>query len=62
MSFMRGSNASKLKLSFVYGDCITMSEFDIADLRSIVTDVATGSKVRIVKERIRIHDASSSMS
>jgi hypothetical protein len=44
--YMRGSNVQKLKLSFKYGDTFTMSKFDTADLKAIVFDVATGSKVR----------------
>jgi hypothetical protein len=53
---MRGSNVSKLQLSFPFGNTFTMSEFDVADLKSIVFDVAdlksivfdvaTGTKVR----------------
>jgi hypothetical protein len=53
--FVRGSNVSKLQLSFQYGNTFNMSEFDVADLKSIVFDVATGSKVRSTEHLCAIH-------
>ena len=45
---VRGSNISKLRVSFRYGDIFSVSEFDISDLSSVLFDLSTGKKVSIL--------------
>ena len=47
MCLVRGSNISKLRVSFRYGDIISIREFDISNLRSVLFDLSTGKKVSI---------------
>ena len=48
ISFARGSNASKLRVSFEIGNSFRVDEFDIEYLTSIVLDISTGKKKLIL--------------
>ena len=47
LCLVRGSNISKLRVSFRYGDIFSIREFDLSDLSSVLFDLSTGKKVSI---------------
>ena len=49
ISFVRGSDVSKLRVSFEIGNSFSVEEFDVAYLTSIVLDISTGKRI-IMKE------------
>lgn len=53
ISFIRGCDTSKLRVSFEIGNSFSIEEFDVAYLTSIVLDISTGK--RIIKSKSTSH-------
>ena len=47
ISFVRGCDASKLRVSFEIGNSFSIEEFDAAYLTSIVLDISTGKRINM---------------
>ena len=48
ISFVRGSDLSKLRVCYRYGQSFLIDEYDLADLKTVEYTISTGAKVRLV--------------